>query len=277
MSDEEAESNSVSPVLKADWFNSCWGREGQRGNGNLMTRDKVLEVVKLIKTGEIVSLGMPYDAQMPIAPGRAYALRMPGGPTGGPYGDKSKTIWNDEFIATEIGQIGTQMDALGHLGCMCGMRGDKTNMLFYNGNRLSEMWSPYGLKKLGIENARPFFTRGVLFDGQGVKGRSSTSARRSRSPTSRRASNAKVSTNRRSHRATWSSCAPAMERAGIQKPAPSMMARRASASNARAGSRALRSASSGLIISPSRSCPCRSRDFSSLPPAPHHGERNKSP
>jgi hypothetical protein len=92
MSDEEAESNSVSPVLKADWFNSCWGREDQRGNGNLMTRDKVLEVVKLIKTGEIVSLGMPYDAQMPIAPGRAYALRMPGGPTGGPYGDKSKTI-----------------------------------------------------------------------------------------------------------------------------------------------------------------------------------------
>ena len=63
------------------------------------------------------------------------------------------------------------MDALGHLGCMCGMPGDKTNMLFYNGNRLSEMWSPYGLKKLGIENARPFFTRGVLFGGQGLKGR----------------------------------------------------------------------------------------------------------
>jgi hypothetical protein len=63
------------------------------------------------------------------------------------------------------------MDALGHLGCMCGMRGDKTNMLFYNGNRLSEMWSPYGLKKLGIENARPFFTRGVLFDVEGLKGR----------------------------------------------------------------------------------------------------------
>jgi kynurenine formamidase len=114
---------------------------------------------------------MPYDARMPLAPGRAYALRMPGGPTGGPYGGKSKTIWNDEFIATEIGQIGTQMDALGHLGCMCGMRGDKTKMLFYNGNRLSDMWSPYGLKKLGIENAPPFFTRGVLFDVQGLKGR----------------------------------------------------------------------------------------------------------
>jgi hypothetical protein len=42
--------------------------------------------------GEIVGLGMPHDARMPIAPGRTSALRMPGGPTGGPYGDKSKTI-----------------------------------------------------------------------------------------------------------------------------------------------------------------------------------------
>jgi hypothetical protein len=46
------------------------------------------------------------------------------------------------------------MDALGHLGCMCGMRGDKTNMLFYNGNRLSEFGRRTGsrnseLKMLG--------------------------------------------------------------------------------------------------------------------------------
>ena len=127
--------------------------------------------MKLVRSGEVVSLGMPYDTKMPIAPGRAYALRMPGGPTGGPYGEKSRTIWNDEFIATEIGQIGTQMDALGHLGAMCGFRGDKTKMLFYNGNKLSDMWSPYGLKKLGMENAPVFITRGVLFDVQGLKGR----------------------------------------------------------------------------------------------------------
>ena len=35
------ESNGVSPVLKADWFDSRWGKEDQRGNGNLMTREKV--------------------------------------------------------------------------------------------------------------------------------------------------------------------------------------------------------------------------------------------
>ena len=71
-----------------DWFNSRWGADDQRGNGNLMTPAKVLEASSLIRTGEIVSLGMPYDARMPIAPGRAYALRMPGGPTGGPYGEQ---------------------------------------------------------------------------------------------------------------------------------------------------------------------------------------------
>ena len=36
---------------------------------------------------------------MPLAPGRAFALRMPGGPTGGPYGDVSQTIWNDEYLS----------------------------------------------------------------------------------------------------------------------------------------------------------------------------------
>jgi len=108
---------------------------------------------------------------MPLAPGRGFALRMPGGPTGGPHGEVSRTIWNDEYLSTEIGQIGTHMDALGHLGCQCGVMGDQSQMLFYNGNRLSDMWSPYGLKRLGIENAPPFFTRGILFDVQGLKGR----------------------------------------------------------------------------------------------------------
>src|ERR1700728_2260154 len=166
-----SDDGSDSPALGLNWQISRWGRDDQRGNGNLMNAAKVLEASRLIKTGEIVSLGRRYEANMPLAPGRAFALRMPGGPTGGPEGDISGTIWNDEFIATEIGQIGTHMDALGHLGCQCGAKGDRTNMLFYNGNRLSDMWTPYGLKKLGIENAPPFFTRGVLFDVQGLKGR----------------------------------------------------------------------------------------------------------
>ena len=41
MNDETAEPASAdSPVLGRDWFNSRWGREDQRGNGNLMTPAK---------------------------------------------------------------------------------------------------------------------------------------------------------------------------------------------------------------------------------------------
>ena len=77
---------------------------------------KLLAALQLVRSGEIVRLGHPYDAKMPLAPGRIFGLRMPGGPTGGPHGGRSRTVWNDEFLTTEIGQIGTHMDALGHLG-----------------------------------------------------------------------------------------------------------------------------------------------------------------
>ncbi|MFZ2107389.1 MAG: hypothetical protein WAV18_18790 [Roseiarcus sp.] len=44
------------------------GREDQRRNGNLMNAAKVLEASRLIKIGEIVSLGRRYEAGMPLAP-----------------------------------------------------------------------------------------------------------------------------------------------------------------------------------------------------------------
>ena len=155
-----------SPVLGEDWFPSVWGSGDQRGAGNFLGPHKVREAIKLVRDGTIVPLGFPYTKDMPLSPGRSFALRMPGGPTGGPVGERSKTVWNDDFVATEIGQIGTHMDALGHAGCLCG----STGALFYNGNTIEEIWSPYGLKKLGIENAPIFFVRGVLLDVQGMKG-----------------------------------------------------------------------------------------------------------
>ncbi|WP_325351985.1 cyclase family protein [Acidisoma sp.] len=136
-----------------------------------MSPEKVRQALALVERHEIIRLGHDYDAKIPLAPGRIFGLRMPGGPTGGPHGGRSRTIWNDEFLATEIGQIGTHMDALGHLGRQIGDRADHGNMRFYNGNPLSEIWSPYGLKRLGIENAPIFFTPGFLLDVEGLKGR----------------------------------------------------------------------------------------------------------
>lgn len=163
---DSAPGKTPNSALGDNWFPSIWGARDEIGAGNLLGPEKTLAAVRLIKTGQIVKLGFPYSKDMPLSPGRSFALRMPGGPTGGPEGAKSQTVWNDDFIATEIGQIGTHMDALGHAGCACGLG----NALFYNGRSLKDCWSSYGLKKLGIENAPVFFTRGVLLDVQRLKG-----------------------------------------------------------------------------------------------------------
>ena len=42
--------------------------------------------------------------------------------------------------------------------------------VFYNGQKLSEFGDTYGLKRLGVENAGAFFTRGLLLDVAGAKG-----------------------------------------------------------------------------------------------------------
>ena len=97
-------------------------------------------------------------------------LRIPGSPTGGPFGE-NRLVYHDEFVVAEIGQVGTQFDGLGHIGIVMGEPGDKSEMIWYNGHRAADFSDAYGLKKLGIENCKPFFTRGHLVDMVGLKGR----------------------------------------------------------------------------------------------------------
>ncbi|MBK0024410.1 cyclase family protein [Ochrobactrum sp. S46] len=162
---------NINPALGEAWFPSRWGADDERGAGNLLGPHKVLQSKELIKTGEMISLGFPYRVGMPLSPGRTFGLKLPGGPTGGPEGAISRTVWNDDFICTEIGQIGTHMDALGHVGHQVTYPCGHCDTLVYNGNKLSDIWSPYGLKKLGIEKAPLFFTRAVLLDVQALFGR----------------------------------------------------------------------------------------------------------
>ena len=82
----------------------------------------------------------------------------------------NRLVGHDEFLAAEIGQTGTQFDGLGHIGIQMGKPGDLTETRFYNGVTELEIIDAYGLKKLGIENCKPIFTRGHLFDVEAVKG-----------------------------------------------------------------------------------------------------------
>ena len=165
----QAQGAAATTPAGAPWWPSRWGADDQAGASNLITPEKVLDAARLIRTGKIYEMSRVYESQMPKFGERAFTLRIPGGPTGGPVG-QNQVIWHDEFLATEIGQVGTQFDGLGHIGVA--VKGqDRAEMRFYNGLTAAEISDAYGLKKLGIEHVKPIFTRGTLLNIQAVKGR----------------------------------------------------------------------------------------------------------
>ncbi len=148
------------------WWPSKWGADDEKGAFNLITPANVMRALKVVKTGKIYRLGMPYSKSMPLFGSRSYSLTIPGLPTGGVLGD-NKIVWNDEFVVGEMGQIGTQFDGPGHVAIM----GNDGAMRWYNGRELAIPENTYGLKKNGIEKVGPCITRGVLIDLVGLKGR----------------------------------------------------------------------------------------------------------
>ena len=121
-----------------------------------MNAERVVEAAKLIQSGKTYQLGRVYEREMPIFPHRTFRLTIPAFRT---VRGSNRQVGRDEFFVGEIGQMGTQMDGLGHVGCRL-PEGDT----FYNGVKSQEMEDAYGLTKLGVENAGVFFTRGVLVD-----------------------------------------------------------------------------------------------------------------
>jgi kynurenine formamidase len=140
------------------WWPSVYGPNDQRGAANLQTPQKVLQANSLIRTGKIYQLGRVYEHGMPLPGKRHFSLTIPGSPTMPPSG-KNRGVSHDEMFSGEIGQVGTQMDGLGHVGTRIGQED-----YFYNGFKRSEFGTAYGLEKLGVENVGVFFTRGVLLD-----------------------------------------------------------------------------------------------------------------
>ncbi len=140
------------------WWPSEWGADDQRGAANRMTADKVLEANKLIREGKVYQLGRVYEEGMPLPGGRHFVLTIPGSPTH-PAQGKNGIVAFDELLTAEIGQVGTQLDGLAHVGVRM-----KDDDYFYNGFKRSEFATAKGHTKLGIENVGVFYTRGILLD-----------------------------------------------------------------------------------------------------------------
>jgi kynurenine formamidase len=160
---DEAEAEEAQNVM-GKWWPSEWGPEDQVGASNRITPAKVLEAASLIQKGNIYRMGMVLEAGVPVFGARHVSITIPGGPTGGPFGEQ-ELMYNDDMFSGEIGQVGSQFDGLGHISAKVG-----NTIRYYNGFTQEQVGGSYGLKMLGVENVKPFFTRGILLDVLSLKG-----------------------------------------------------------------------------------------------------------
>jgi kynurenine formamidase len=144
------------------WWPSRWGAEDQRGAANHMGPLATLSAARLVRTGQVCQLGRIYESAMPNFPHRSFRYSIP---TPEPVAGENRRVGREDFFAGTIGQVGTQLDGLGHVG----VRLDDGDT-FYNGVRSSEMDDPAGLRRLGVEHVGVFFTRGVLIDVAASRG-----------------------------------------------------------------------------------------------------------
>jgi kynurenine formamidase len=153
--------------LSQHWAPTEWGADDKIGAPNRTTPELVLKAVGLVKRGRVATLGKIYASDAPAFGTRSWKLIIPGRPTGGPFGDQ-QLVYNDEYVATELGQIGTQFDGPGHVGVIT-----SKGMFYYNGRFLHDKdVSATGLGRLGVEHVahKGFVCRGVLLDAVALRG-----------------------------------------------------------------------------------------------------------
>ena len=151
-------SPSWSPPDESARCPSKWGAGDERGAANHMKPQTVLNAMKLVKTGEVVELGHTLSGSMPLSATRRFDIhtkRTFMNPQSNQRGS------NEEFVASEIGQVGTQFDGFTH---------QTHGNSLYNCFKVDEIAARSGFKKLGIDKIGAIITRGVLIDVAGAKG-----------------------------------------------------------------------------------------------------------
>ena len=147
---------------------SKWGAKDEVGSGNLMKPEMALKAAKLIHTGEVFSLGFHLSAALPLIGSRRFDMHMKRSTATDP-GTRGE---NEEIVITELGQVGTQLDAFAHqiyggeyYNCIT-----NHEMSFSEGGSDLAAGARQGFPKLGVEKIPDIMTRGVLIDVAGLKG-----------------------------------------------------------------------------------------------------------
>ena len=154
------------PVLAQTWTvptpaqrcPSKWGANDERGSANHMNAKSVMRARELMRTGEVIEMAHPLNAQMPFFGTRRFDVHT------------KRTFMNDfsnrrgsneEMVLSEIGQVGTQFDGFAH---------QTHEDSHYNCVKTGDIETRGGFKKFGMDKVGTLMTRGVLIDVAGLKG-----------------------------------------------------------------------------------------------------------
>lgn len=149
---------SWSPPSPAERCPSKWGAGDQLGSVNHMSPANTQRALGLVRSGQKVELGHKLEMNMPFFGTRRFDVHLKR--TGGPMGS-NKRYTNEELVITEIGQVGTQMDAFTH---------QSIDGLFYNCVKTEDIATRNGFTAMGIDQLGTLITRGVLIDIAALKG-----------------------------------------------------------------------------------------------------------
>ena len=144
-----------------------WGEGDQLGAGNLLTPERRLAALSLVRTARIYDLSHVISAASPyMAPNQTpFLLSMFATWRDSLKRRRKLGFRNDAGVNLErmelTTHVGTHIDALGHF--TIGHR-------LYNGLDANETVTDWGLERLGIEQAPPIIARAVLLDVAGLDG-----------------------------------------------------------------------------------------------------------
>ena len=86
--------NVMETPLGAKWWpHAMWGEGDQAGSTNwYKDPEVVMRAIAQIKQGKTMKLGHEYTSEMPLFGERKFSLRIPGTPTGGPFGPQQDHV-----------------------------------------------------------------------------------------------------------------------------------------------------------------------------------------
>jgi kynurenine formamidase len=150
-------SSGPQPPPGEDYGPSNWGRwgaEDERGTLNLVTPERILAAVRLVRRGVVVTLGAPLSREGPVAPQRDrtwHVVKHRHGPVFG--------VAEDAVVMSS--HAGTHLDALSHA---------LLHRKMYNGFSIDEHVTSAGITRNAITAVGAIAGRGVLLDMAAFRG-----------------------------------------------------------------------------------------------------------